>query len=136
MRVLPCKHFDCIQECHSSLDISPFLILVFTTPPTPNAGTIRHIRAAALTVQFFLMIFHLSTQVTPFWPLLYRSNPSKCIGVLIICTEAGARNCAIVCPLRLFCISWLIFLLITGPSSGGTLKDAKIVRQSRSVKSA
>lgn len=71
-----------------------------------------------------------------FPPLLYKSNPNKCIGVDKICTAAGARNWAMVCPLRLFWISALMLLLMTGPRSGGTLNDAKMVRQSRRVKSA
>src|SRR5271163_4006142 len=67
---------------HSNFSISPFLTFEFTTPPMPKAGTILHILAAALTAQFFFTIFHLSPQVNPLPPLLYKSKPSKCIGVL------------------------------------------------------
>ena len=129
----------CISSPHystySSLETNPLLIFALTTPPTPKAGTILHILAAVLTTQFFFTIFHLSHQVTPPPARLYISKPSKCNGVLKSCTPAGARNCAIVCPFKLFSRDWLIFLLITGPSRGGRLKLAKIVRQSRHVNS-
>lgn len=133
----PSKRFDAVvpNESHSNFAIRLRLTFAFTTPPTPNAGTILHILAAALTAQFFLTIAHLSPQLTPLPPLLYRSRPSRCMGVDKSCTDAGARNCATVCPLKFFWISALMLRDMTGPSSGGTLNEANIVRQSRSVKS-
>ncbi|KAG9679804.1 hypothetical protein KCU87_g346, partial [Aureobasidium melanogenum] len=72
--------------------MSPFLTLVLTTPPTPNAGTMRAILANELFNQSLLTLAHLS--LAPSVPsLLYRSRPSRCKGVEINCTAAGARNC-------------------------------------------
>jgi hypothetical protein len=67
---------------------------------------------------------------------LYRSRPSKCNGVLTICTAAGATNCATLAAPTYLCISSLIVLSSEGASRGGRLKDAKMVRQSRTVKRA
>jgi hypothetical protein len=67
----------------SSFPIIPFLTLVLTTPPTPNAGTILHILASALFPQFITTLPTL-----PSFPpirasgLLYKSKPSRCNGVL------------------------------------------------------
>lgn len=118
-------------QLHFSMRVP--LTFLLTTPPTPNAGTILHILATALIPQFFLMMPHLSPQVTTFpfmLGLLYRSKPRRCIGVLSSCTLAGATNCAIVAPLRLLLNSSVMPLSIIGPSKGGRLKEAKMVRQS------
>lgn len=40
------------HPAHANLSINPLLTLKFTTPPTPKAGTIRHILAAVLSAQF------------------------------------------------------------------------------------
>ena len=58
------------------------------------------------------------------------------MGVLKSCIAAGAANCAMLCA-RIPCIAaGSASMGMYGASSGGTLNDAKIVRQSRSVNSA
>lgn len=53
------RHDVC--HTHSSPDIRLALTRVFTTPPTPNAGTILAIRARLLFNQSTLTFLHLST---------------------------------------------------------------------------
>lgn len=117
----------------SSLPIRLFLTLALTTPPTPKAGTILHIRAKLLVSQSFLTFAHRGPQ--PILALrLYRSSPSRCSGVDANCIAAGARNCA--------ALARLMFLSTPSPSgrrgaiSGGRLKEAKMVMESRSANSA
>lgn len=125
-----------LPKVYSNFPNNPPLTFPLTTPPIPKAGMILHILAAALTLQFFFTIDHLSCHVMLFEFRLYKSRPKRCSGVLIICIPAGATNCATVCPEIFFCTSACILRFNTGPSNGGTLNDAKIVMQSRSVKSA
>lgn len=116
------------------LSIRLSLTLAFTTPPTPNAGIILAIRAMTLIAQFFLIMIQRWRQ----WILgscrLYKSSPSRCRGVLSSCTVAGAANCAIVWPFMYCCNSGLNWRVMDGPIKVGTLKEAKIVKQSRIVK--
>lgn len=108
------------------------LIFKLTTPPTPKAGMMRHMRAAVLTSQFDRTTSQRSRKVPP--GRLYMSRPSRCIGVEKSCTEAGAMNCAVVKPET--CRRNLSdnFESTQGANKGGRLKDAKIVKQSRIVK--
>lgn len=127
---------------YSNLAIRPCRTFKFTTPPTPNAGTIRPILASELTSQFSLTSRKRSPHDKPTEPpaaaagRLYISSPSKCNGVEKNCTAAGARNCAVVCPEIYLPSSSDSLASRRGPNSGGILKDAKMVRQSLSVKSA
>ena len=119
-----------------NFSIIPRLIFALTTPPTPKAGTILPILASALTPQSLTTLLAL-------WPkpslpcLLYKSKPSRCIGVEKICMAAGATNCAVfVRPdsvlrmrLNLACTAGGNFCSF-GAMSGGRLKLAKIVIES------
>ncbi|KAK3209524.1 hypothetical protein GRF29_69g2081887 [Pseudopithomyces chartarum] len=75
--------------------IPHLLTFMFTTPPTPNAGTILPILAPQLIPQSLTTLPILPSLPHIFTPsLLYKSNPIKCNGVLTICTAAGANTCA------------------------------------------
>lgn len=117
----------------STLSIKLFLTLALTTPPTPKAGTILHIRAKLLIIQSFL-IFATRGPHPSLALLLYRSSPNRCSGVDANCIAAGARNCAALARLTFFSTPSLSGR--SGAISGGRLKDAKIVIESRSAKSA
>lgn len=122
---------------YSSRRIIFFLTFVLTTPPTPNAGMILHIRAAALFAQSRKTLAALpSGPPTPTPDRLYKSSPSKCSGVESNCTAAGVMNCAALALLMYLCTPSLMCCSILGASSGGRLKDAKMVMQSRTVKRA
>ena len=128
------------QSTYSSLPIKSLLIFAFTTPPTPKAGTILPILARALTPQSLVTLPNLS----PILKLpcrLNRSNPSRCIGVLIICIAAGVRNCAVfirpdsVDRIRLnLCFTDGGRSASFGARIDGRLKLAKIVMASRAAK--
>ena len=124
-------------SAYSNLVINARLVLVFTTPPTPNAGIMRPILAKADFAQFFT-----TCPTLPSGPpilasgLLYKSNPSKCNGVLTNCIAAGVTNCATLAAPTYFFTSSPIYASIFGANTGGRLNEAKIVRQSRTVKSA
>ena len=114
-----------------------FLTPAFTTPPIPNAGMTLAIRAALLPNQSLPTLRTLdATPNTLLAPLgrLYRSNPHKCNGVLSSWIPAGARNCATFA--RLTCLSTSAVMGSIGAMSGGRLKLAKMVKESRSAKSA
>lgn len=133
--ITPSMQNAIIQNTHkliySNLPISARLTFIFTTPPMPNAGIILPILAAAQTPQLLLTCLQRSAIVSPC--RLYRSSPSKCKGVDISCTAAGAANCAAVAPdMENGSFRWSKY----GASKGGTLKLAKMVRQSRAAKSA
>src|SRR5437762_1492612 len=96
-----------------------FRTFVFITPPTPKAGTILHIRATELINQFFLTWVHRLPQDTLLLWRLYRSSPSRWIGVLNNCKAAGAINCAALALLTNLSISVVIGKI--GPSNGGKL---------------
>ncbi len=93
-------------------------------------------RAAALTAQFFLMMRSRSAHVTWLPFRLYRSRPSRCKGVEASWILAGATNWATVAPLMALFHSSPMRRASTGPSRGGTLKEAKMVMQSRMAKRA
>lgn len=126
-----------LYSSHSSLPINPLLTFELTTPPTPNAGTILQIRATALLAQLPTTMPTLPPSPTILAPgLLYKSRPSKCNGVLISWIAAGVTNCATLAAVTYFFISSPIFCSIFGASKGGRLNEAKMVRQSRTVKRA
>jgi hypothetical protein len=129
--------FQSPQKSYAILPMNCFLTFVLTTPPTPKAGIILHIRAAELFAQ------SLSTLPTrPSGPptaapgLLYRSSPSRCSGVDTSCTAAGVTNCAALALLMYRCTPSLMCCSKLGARTVGRLKDANIVRQSRTVKRA
>jgi hypothetical protein len=122
------------QSSYSIAPINRFRTFMFTTPPTPKAGTILHIRAAALLAQSRNTFALRSPLLAP--GRLYRSSPSKCSGVLTSCTAAGVINCAALALLTYRLTPSLMCASKLGASSGGRLKLAKMVRQSRTVKRA
>jgi hypothetical protein len=126
--------FLTVYPFHSTLSIIPLLTFVLTTPPTPKAGTILQILAALLFAQSLSTLPTLSPVLTS--GLLYKSKPSRCSGVLANCTAAGVTNCAALALLIYFCTPSLIWASKEGASSGGRLNEAKMVMQSRIVKSA
>ena len=108
---------------------------LLTTPPTPKAGTILPMRARLQPNQSRRTTLSLSLQVA--WPRgrLYRSKPSRCNGVLKSCMAAGARNWAVLA--RLMCFSSSAPKPgRRGAISGGRLKLAKTVMESRMAKRA
>lgn len=114
------------------------LIRALRTPPTPNAGAMRAIRAPKLGIQSLLTRFHLSlTGTGAVFPFvlgtgrrgrLYKSSPSRWIGVETICTAEGITNCA---TFAFATAEGATKSGIEGASRGGRLNDAKIVRESR-----
>lgn len=118
---------------HSNFVIRLLRMFVFTTPPTPYAGMILHIRANALTPQSLVTLARRrAMEISPC--LLYRSRPRRCIGVLISCIAAGAKNWAVL--LRLDSVLRMpenCFCTEGGKSrsrgaiNGGKLKEANIV---------
>ena len=130
------------QSIYSTLRINPLLTPAFTTPPTPNAGTIRPILASALTPQSLRTLAKRSPN--PSRPCrLNRSSPSRWIGVLKSCMNAGARNCAVLslAPSVLNTLEkedWIAGgnRFRRGAIRLGRLKLAKMVRLSRAAKSA
>ncbi len=110
-----------------------FLTPALTTPPTPKAGMILHIRAKLLISQSFLTFVKRALQ--PIIALrLYKSSPSRCSGVDASCIAAGARNCAALARLTFFSTPSLSGR--RGAIIGGRLNEAKIVMESRSANSA
>jgi len=125
------------NHIYSSFSIKFLLTLVLTTPPTPNAGIILPIRANAALPQSLSTLETLpSAPPTAAVGLLYRSSPSKCNGVLNSWTAAGVTNCATLAADMYFCASTPMCSEILGAKRGGRLNEAKMVRQSRTVKRA
>lgn len=122
---------------YSSRRIKPALTFVLTTPPTPNAGTIRPILASALLAQF-LATWPTRPSAPPMLApgRLYRSSPSRCRGVLTNWMAAGVTNWATLAPVTYLFIWSLMWASTFGAKSGGRLNEAKMVRQSRTVKRA
>ena len=119
----------------STLRIILPLTPALTTPPTPNAGTILPILARLLPNQSLPTFFTLAVHGVPLpIGLLYRSKPQRCNGVLRSCIPAGARNCATLALLT--CFSTSSEMGSIGAMSGGRLKEAKMVRESRKAKRA
>src|SRR5690242_9277784 len=122
---------------YSSRPINPALTFVLTTPPTPNAGTIRPILASALLAQF-LATWPTRPSAPPMLApgRLYRSSPSRCRGVLTNWMAAGVTNCATLAPVTYLFIWSLMWASTFGAKSGGRLNEAKMVRESRTMKRA
>ncbi|KAH0536457.1 hypothetical protein FGG08_006670 [Glutinoglossum americanum] len=112
------------------LPIRFFLILVFTTPPTPNAGKTLTTLAAQLIPQSLATFLALSLHAT-LPARLYKSSPHRWNGVLTTCIAAGHANCATSALLMCFSL-----IGNTGASMAGRLNDAKIVMESRAAKRA
>jgi hypothetical protein len=129
----PFFHMHNSYAPQASLSINPFRVFILTTPPTPNAGMILPIRARLALAQSLRTLPTLPS-FTP--SLLYKSRPSKCNGVLNTCTAAGVTNCAIVAAVTYLLTSSPILASSFGAKSGGRLNEAKMVRQSRTVKRA
>ena len=113
------------------------LTFVLTTPPTPKAGMILPILASALFAQSLTTLLVLpSAPRQPAPGRLYRSSPSKWSGVLNICTAAGVTNWAADAADMYFRTSDDMCRSKRGARRGGRLKEANMVRQSRTVKRA